>query len=65
MMSEFDQKLKYKLLANCSKEKLVDLILELRREILNLYNSDMVLVMEKIANINHMVIKADEDESKK
>lgn len=60
IMNELE--LKNKLLTYYSKEELVDLIISLRQEILNLYNADMVLVMQKIANINHMIVKTDENE---
>ena len=55
--------LKNKLLTYYSKEELVDLIISLRQEILNLYNADMVLVMQKIANINHMIVRGKNDEN--
>ena len=54
--------LKNKLLTYYSKEELVDLIISLRKEILNLYNADMVLVMQKIANMNHMIVKGENNE---
>lgn len=53
--------LKNKLLTYYSKEELVDLIISLRKEILNLYNADMVLVMQKIANINHMIVRGKDE----